>query len=64
MPQGLIPVTIVTGCPGSGKTMLLNHILKADHGERIAVIENKFGESCIDEERWGTDRFGTAKACG
>lgn len=50
MPQGLIPVTIVTGCPGSGKTMLLNHILKADHGERIAVIENEFGESGIDEE--------------
>lgn len=50
MPQGLIPVTILTGFLGSGKTTLLNHILKADHGERIAVIENEFGESGIDNE--------------
>jgi G3E family GTPase len=50
MPHGLIPVTILTGFLGSGKTTLLNHILKADHGERIAVIENEFGESGIDNE--------------
>jgi G3E family GTPase len=50
MSQGLIPVTILTGFLGSGKTTLLNHILKADHGERIAVIENEFGESGIDNE--------------
>ncbi|MFP8835147.1 CobW family GTP-binding protein [Hydrogenophaga sp. XSHU_21] len=50
MSQGLIPVTILTGFLGSGKTTLLNHILKADHGERIAVIENEFGEAGIDNE--------------
>ena len=50
MTKGLIPVTILTGFLGSGKTTLLNHILKADHGERIAVIENEFGESGIDNE--------------
>ena len=50
MSQGLIPVTILTGFLGSGKTTLLNHILKAEHGQRIAVIENEFGEAGIDNE--------------
>jgi G3E family GTPase len=43
-----IPATIITGFLGSGKTTLLNHILTADHGKRIAVIENEFGEVDID----------------
>ena len=34
----------------SGKTTLLNHILRADHGKRIVVIENEFGEIDIDGE--------------
>merc|ERR1712232_399662 len=34
---------------GSGKTTLLNHILQANHGKRIAVIENEFGEVGIDD---------------
>lgn len=39
------PVTILTGFLGSGKTTLIQHILKSpDHGKRIAVIENEFGE--------------------
>lgn len=45
-----IPVTIITGFLGSGKTTLLNHILTQDHGRRIAVIENEFGEINIDSE--------------
>jgi G3E family GTPase len=56
MSQGLIPVTILTGFLGSGKTTLLNHILKADHGQRIAVIENEFGEAGIDNELLVQDR--------
>jgi G3E family GTPase len=56
MSQGLIPVTILTGFLGSGKTTLLNHILKGDHGERIAVIENEFGETGIDNELLVQDR--------
>lgn len=48
--MALIPVTILTGFLGSGKTTLLNHILKAQHGQRIAVIENEFGEAGIDNE--------------
>ncbi|KAF6560071.1 GTP-binding protein [Paenibacillus sp. EKM202P] len=45
-----IPVTIITGFLGAGKTTLLNHILKADHGYKIAVIVNEFGEVGIDNE--------------
>jgi len=45
-----IPVTILTGFLGSGKTTLLNHILSADHGKKLAVIENEFGETGVDEE--------------
>jgi G3E family GTPase len=43
-----IPVTVLTGFLGSGKTTLVNHILTANHGHRIAVIENEFGEIPID----------------
>ncbi|MCL2897551.1 GTPase [Brenneria tiliae] len=41
-------VTILTGFLGAGKTTLLRHILNADHGYKIAVIENEFGEVPID----------------
>ena len=45
-----IPVTILTGFLGAGKTTLLNRILKENHGEKIAVIENEFGEEGVDNE--------------
>jgi len=48
--MSLIPVTILTGFLGSGKTTLLNRILTEQHGRRIAVIENEFGETGIDNE--------------
>jgi len=44
------PVTVLTGYLGAGKTTLLNRILKEDHGHRIAVIENEFGETGVDGE--------------
>jgi G3E family GTPase len=43
-------VTILTGFLGAGKTTLLNRILTEQHGEKIAVIENEFGEVGIDNE--------------
>ncbi|MEV6280679.1 GTP-binding protein [Nocardia sp. NPDC051832] len=50
MPDSKIPVTVLTGFLGSGKTTLVNHILTANHGHRIAVIENEFGEISIDND--------------
>jgi len=46
----LIPATILTGFLGSGKTTLLKRVLSENHGQKIAVIENEFGEENIDNE--------------
>lgn len=48
MQRELIPATVITGYLGSGKTTLLNRILTGDHGKKIAVIVNEFGEVGID----------------
>lgn len=45
-----IPVTILTGFLGSGKTTFLNHLLQNNDGKRYAIIENEFGEQGIDSE--------------
>eukprot|EP00878_Enallax_costatus_P005931 GHUV01006222.1.p1 GENE.GHUV01006222.1~~GHUV01006222.1.p1 ORF type:complete len:128 (+),score=29.13 GHUV01006222.1:147-530(+) len=44
-----VPVTVITGFLGAGKTTLVNHILQGTHGKKIAVIENEFGEVGIDD---------------
>ena len=46
----LIPATILTGFLGSGKTTLLKRVLTEAHGQKIAIIENEFGEENIDNE--------------
>lgn len=45
-----IPVSVITGFLGSGKTTLINHILHGQHGRKVAVIENEFGEVSIDSQ--------------
>lgn len=45
-----IPTTILSGFLGAGKTTLLQHILHTQHGQKIAVIENEFGEVAIDDQ--------------
>ena len=46
----LIPATILTGFLGAGKTTVLKRILSEAHGQKIAVIENEFGEENIDSD--------------
>jgi G3E family GTPase len=48
--MALIPATILTGFLGSGKTTLLKRVLEEAHGQKIAVIENEFGEENIDSD--------------
>ena len=49
-PPSELPVTLLAGCLGAGKTTLLNHILSQNHGRRIAVVENEFGEIPVDHD--------------
>jgi G3E family GTPase len=48
--MALIPATILTGFLGAGKTTLLKRVLQEAHGQKIAVIENEFGEENIDND--------------
>lgn len=48
-----LPVTVVTGFLGAGKTTFVNYLLSGRHGRRLAVIENEFGEVAVDDALLG-----------
>ena len=50
-----IPVTILSGFLGAGKTTLLRHLLKEEHGLKIAVIENEFSDAGVDTQLLGDE---------
>lgn len=54
-PTSPIPVTVLSGFLGAGKTTLLRHLLKAEHGLKIAVIENEFSDAGIDSQLLGDE---------
>merc|ERR1719188_1459298 len=57
-----VPVTVITGFLGSGKTTLMNHILSDnEHGLKIAVIENEFGEVGVDDALLRTGKMAGAE---
>jgi G3E family GTPase len=65
-PAKPLPVTLVSGYLGAGKTTLVNSILSGDHGLRIAVLVNDFGEIAIDESLIGArdgDVIALANGC-
>lgn len=47
--SGKIPVTVLTGFLGAGKTTFVNYMMKENHGKKIAIIENEFGEVGVDD---------------
>jgi G3E family GTPase len=49
-PTDRVPVTVLTGYLGAGKTTLLNRILTHEHGQKVAVIVNEFGDVGIDNK--------------
>lgn len=50
-----VPVTVLTGFLGAGKTTLLRYMLQAEHGLKLAVIENEFSDAGIDTELLGDE---------
>lgn len=61
-----IPVTVIGGYLGSGKTTLVNHLLRNANGKRLAIMVNEFGELPIDEdliEATGDDIISLAGGC-
>jgi G3E family GTPase len=65
-PAKPLPMTVISGYLGAGKTTLVNSILSGDHGLRIAVLVNDFGQIAIDEMMIGArggDVIALANGC-
>ena len=50
MKRAPIPVTVIAGYLGAGKTTLVNHLLRHAEGRRLVVLVNDFGEVAIDTD--------------
>ncbi|HET6377816.1 MAG TPA: cobalamin biosynthesis protein CobW [Methylocella sp.] len=50
MPLSKIPVTIITGFLGAGKTTLIRHLLESSQGRRLALLINEFGDIGVDAQ--------------
>ena len=59
----VVPVTILTGFLGAGKTTFLNAFLKAAGRKRMIIIENEFGRTSVDGEPLGVDRRRRTRHC-
>ncbi|WP_454254470.1 GTPase [Pseudomonas sp. Marseille-Q8238] len=55
MSHAPIPVTVLSGFLGAGKTTLLRHMLQAEHGLKLAVIENEYSDTPIDSQLLGSE---------
>ena len=45
-----LPVSLLTGCLGSGKTTVLNHLVRQPEFSKAVVVINEFGEIGLDHE--------------
>lgn len=63
-PQHTLPVTVIGGYLGAGKTTLVNHLLRNANGRRLAVLVNEFGNIAIDEDLIEAEEDGLISIAG
>ena len=64
MTKKVLPITVVGGYLGAGKTTLINHLLRYSEGRRLAILVNEFGELSIDEDLIEAEEAGLISISG